>query len=861
MPGAAVLALRNHLTRRKSDAVQQFRQHLRPDTLLSALSRDVDQALRALIQIHPLPRGSVMAAVGGYGRGELYPHSDVDVLILLRQAPDDDDIAGIETLVAAMWDLGVEPGHSVRTINDCQVLASSDITVETSLSESRWLAGDQNLLSDLHITMRRQLDPRRYFQAKRAEMEERHARHQDTPYALEPNCKEAPGGLRDVQVLLWLARATGVGNTWGDIAATELITGSELRALRRSELAFKRLRIELHLLTGRREDRVLFDLQPALARVYGFEATRNRLPSELLMQRYYWAARVVSQMNVIIMQSIKERLWPARDKSSVDIDDDFVLMHGYLHIRRPDGFARNPTLLFRVFLVVGDDPCPPEFSAQTLRAMWHARRRIDAQFRRNPVNRRQFIQIFQLGRGMMPALRRLTMLNILPRYLPVFRRIVGQMQHDLFHAYTVDQHILMVIDNLAGYTSGDRHLDPALATQVASQFDGYWLLYIAALFHDIAKGRGGHHSELGAAEARRFCRQHGCSAPETELVDFLVKEHLTMSLVAQKRDLSDPEVIHAFARRVGSRRRLDALYVLTVADIRGTSPRLWNSWKGKLLEDLYQRTLPALSESEPDPDAAYAQRTESAARQIRMLGLSDKDRDLLWQQLDADYFMRHDADDIAWHTRHLYFRVNAFEPVVKVRLLGQSDALQIMVYTPDRDDLFVSICRYFDHRALSIQDARIHTTHHGWALDSFIVLVSGTDKDLVGHASLVENELCRSLQESPATAVDYGSEQGSRRPGSRRSRAFPISPEIILERDSDKARWKLSLNAADHPGLLHKLARVFASHRVSLKMAKILTLGDRVEDVFILGSENLEDAATRLQFEREISATLSNPNN
>lgn len=857
MPAPTVQALRGQLIQRKHDAVEHFRNYLRPETLLASLARSVDQALRALVKTYPLPAGAAMAAVGGYGRGELYPHSDVDLLILLRRAPGPQDTAAIEVLVAAIWDLGIEPGHSVRTINDCQALAQHDITIETSLSESRWLAGDQNLLSELHSVMRKQLDPARYFLAKRAEMEQRHDRHQNTPYALEPNCKESPGGLRDVQVLLWLAHAAGFGRTWNEVAASTLITASEFRALRRAERAFKRLRIELHLLTGRREDRVLFDIQPALAETYGFVPTHNRQASELLMQRYYWAARVVSQMNAIIMLSLEETLFPTPQGRNITLDDDFQLIHGRLNTRWPDGFARNPSLLFRIFLLSEQQEHAPELSAQTLRAMWHARRYIDTQFRHNPVNRHHFIQIFQLQAGLMPALRRMTMLNILPRYLPVFRRIVGQMQHDLFHAYTVDQHILMVIEKLYQYTQPDSTREFTLAHHIAKHFPKYWLLYIAALFHDIAKGRGGDHSNQGAADAHHFCRQHSLDHDDTDLIVFLVENHLSMSLVAQKQDLSDPTVIHGFARRVQNQHRLDALYVLTTADIRGTSPKVWNSWKGKLLEDLYQRTTLALTQTQPDSNAALAQRTQSATEKIHLLGINNNNRDRLWQHLDADYFMRHEAGDIAWHTQHLHDKVDSSAPVVKARVVGDNEALQVMVYIPDQNDLFVNICGYFAHHTLSIQDARIYTTHHGWALDSFIALLPRHEKDYQAYARLVEHELTHELATQATLATNRTTPQQTRRSSSRRSRLLPMTPELQLEPDSRADYWNLTISAADRPGLLHSLARCFASHGVSLKMAKILTLGERVEDVFLLQGSALQDEAVRLQFKLSILAALT----
>ncbi|HUH36976.1 MAG TPA: [protein-PII] uridylyltransferase, partial [Spongiibacteraceae bacterium] len=683
-----------------------------------------------------------------------------------------------------------------------------------------------------------------------------HARHQDTPYALEPNCKEAPGGLRDLQVVLWVAQAAGLGRTWAEVVRTDLLTPAELRSLRRAESAFKRLRIELHLLSGRREDRVLFDLQPALAAIYGFSAVKNRRPSEILMQRYYWAARAVNQLNTILMQSIEELLFPAATDHVRIIDDDFQIVRGRLQSRREDSFARNPALLLRAFLVMQQHPDVSGLSAQTLRAMWNARRRIDAQFRQNPVNRRQFIQILQQPRGIVHALRRMTMLNILPRYLPVFRRIVGQMQHDLFHAYTVDQHILMVVRNLRRFTMPEHAQEYPLASQLIADFDRHWLLYVAALYHDIAKGRGGDHSELGAIEARRFCQDHGIEGADAELVEFLVRHHLTMSMVAQKRDLSDPGVIQDFSHCVRDERRLTALYLLTVADIRGTSPKVWNSWKGKLLEDLYRQTLAALGGAQPDTGTVLAQRKALAANEIRLLGLRDESRDAFWDQLDIAYFLRHEASDIAWHTRHLYYRVNSPEPVVKARVVGQNQALQVMVYTKDVEDLFVTICRYFDRRGLSVQDARIHTTHHGWALDSFIVLLGPYDKDYRSNASLVEHELDVQLRSPREKKAADPSTAANPRPGSRRARVFPIVPNVELQPDERSSSWRLSVTAADRPGLLYSLAQVFAANSINLKMAKVLTLGDRVEDIFIIEGDVLGHPRAQLQFERDVLSTL-----
>jgi len=850
--------LRLALQFRREAAIAAFRTHERPDTLLTDLRRACDFTLRELVKRFPLPAGATLAAVGGYGRGELYPFSDVDLLILLPREPGKLCEQSIAQLVASLWDLGLEPGHSVRTIAQCEAEAEADITVETALLESRWLAGSRSLMREFDAAMRARLDAGLFFEAKRMEMQQRHARYQDTPYALEPNCKESPGGLRDLQVIMWMARAAGLGTSWREIAQADILTHGEARDLRRAEQAFKRLRIELHLLANRREDRLLFDLQPALAKVYGLESNGSRRGSEILMQRYYWAARLVTQLNTILVQNIEERLFPcAAVGCARPIDDDFVDMNGKLDIIWDDAFERNPTLLLRAFLTMQQNASLTGMTARTQRAIWHARLNIDAQFRRNPVNRKLFLQILQQPRGIVHELRRMTMLNILPRYLPVFRRIVGQMQHDLFHVYTVDQHTLAVIRNLRRFSMPEHAQEYPMASQLMAEFDRSWLLYVAALFHDIAKGRGGDHSELGARDVRKFASEHGMEHEDSALVEFLVRQHLSMSTVAQKRDLSDPDVISDFAKVVGCERRLTALYLLTVADIRGTSPKVWNAWKGKLLEDLYRLTLAVLGGAAPDAGTVLNERKKEAIRLTRLAGLRDESREGFWKQLDVAYFLRHDSSDIAWHTRHLYYQLAPQSAVVRARPTEQGEGLQIMVYTRDVDDLFMTICGFFDAKSLSVQDARIHTTRHGWALDSFIVLLPEGTNDLRAQASLVEHELAEKLKPVADPAARRLAPYQSRNRQSRRSRLFPVRPQLVLQPDEGSNSWRLSILATDRAGLLHSLARVMAQHRISVKMAKIMTLGDRVEDVFIIAGEALSRPRTQMQFERDILDTLA----
>ncbi len=836
-------------------AITAYRAKPSADRLLGALRRTVDQALGRLLAVCPLPKGAAMAAVGGYGRGELYPYSDVDVLILLPRDPNPAEAELLSTIVAAMWDIGIEPGYSVRTIDQCLSEAAADITVETSMLESRWVAGSRSLVRQFSAAMTARIDAQKFFQAKRAEMQQRHARYQDTPYSLEPNCKESPGGLRDLQVIMWMARAAGFGKSWQEIARAGLLTAKEGRDLRRAEQAFKRLRIELHVLTQRREDRLLFDLQHGLAQAYGIEASQTRRASEMLMQRYYWAARLVTQLNILLVENIQERLFPTPEHDVRIIDAYFVNRHNRIDISRESIFEQTPSLLLKIFLVMQQHPEIDGLTGRALRAIWHNRHRIDAQFRRDPENKHLFLQILQQPQGLVHALRRMTMLNILPRYLPPFRRIVGQMQHDLFHVYTVDQHTLAVIRNLRRFTMPEHAQEYPLASRLMASFDRHWLLYVAALFHDIAKGRGGDHSVLGATEVTRFARSHGLDRADTELVIFLVAQHLQMSQVAQKRDLSDPQVIDTFARQVKDVRHLTALYLLTVADIRGTSPKVWNTWKGKLLESLFHSTRALLGTEPQESNTVLKQRTDEATRLTNLAGISEENRERFWAQLDVAYFLRHDASDIAWHTRHLNYQSQAEHVIVKARPTDGAEGLEVMVYTKDMPDLFARICLFFGSKAMNILDAKIHTTRRGYALDSFVVMPANESQELRTLAPMVEYELALQLQDPSQEAPKAQNIMDTRT--SRLSRAFPVPPLVQIYPDEGSENWRLEITATDRRGLLSSIAESFVHFGITVQTAKVMTLGDRVEDVFVISGDCLQQPRTQRQFERSLLEALS----
>jgi [protein-PII] uridylyltransferase len=819
--------------------------------LLRTRCRQVDDILTRLWAGLDFPATLTLAAVGGYGRGELYPASDIDLLILLPHEPDAALQERLERLVGHFWDIGLEIGHSVRTVQECLDEAAGDISVQTALVEARLLTGNESLFATFQKRLLGNLDPLLFYERKRLEQQERHLRFNETPYSLEPNFKEAPGGLRDLQVIFWVARAAGFGTSWSDLEKNGFLTGEELKHVERCEDYLRHLRIRLHLMVGRREDRLLFDYQNTLASQYGFESTPGKRASERLMQGYYRNAKAITLTNTILMQNIGAALAPENEQLPQPIDTNFQSVGGLLDIRDENGFNHDPALILGSFLVMQENSDLHGMTARTLRALWRARELITPAFRTEPAHRAIFVKLLQGSRGVIHEFRRMNQLDILGAYLPAFGRIVGQMQHDLFHVYTVDQHILQVLRNLRRFTMTEFAHEYPLCSRAISEFDRPWLLYVAALFHDIAKGRGGDHSELGTVDAQIFCEKHWFSAEETELVVWLVRRHLVMSQVAQKEDLSDPGVIAAFSKLVGDARHLTALYLLTHADIRGTSPKVWNQWKGKLLADLYYLTLEQLNqETPPAPHGIIADRQAEAMRLLRYFALPETVHERLWKQLDTVYFLRHSAEEIAWHTRSLHYRIFNDQPVVRARIHQEGEGLQVMVYTKDQPDLFARIVGFFARAGYSIVDAKIHTTTHGYALDSFVVLnvaPHDNDRDMIAY---IEHELSdRLARQTPPEAPSSGRL-------SRQVKHFPIKAEAEIQPDDKGTHFVLTLTAADRPGLLYTVANTIAEHGANLHTAKISTLGERAEDVFLISGGDLANSSRRIQLETDLMERL-----
>jgi len=806
----------------------------------------IDAQLRNVWQQLGMSAELALIAVGGYGSGRLYPHSDIDLLILV---PGTAPVAPIEQFVSMLWDIGLEVGHSVRTIEECIALSQQDVTVQTSLLEARQLAGSRKLFLAYEKSFKRALDPQQFYRAKQLEQEQRHARYHDTNH--EPNLKECAGGLRDLQNILWISRAAGIGARWSNLIRHDIITRGEAARLHRHESFLQNLRIHLHYQTRQREERLVFDMQAALAMQMGYRNSPHRRGSEHLMQDFYRTAMEVRQLNTIVLQNLGTMIAPARTDTPHEINAHFQIRNELLEAVDENLFRREPSAMLEAFVLLQQHPELKGIAASTLRALWRASDGINPAFRRNPANRILFMRILRGQARVTRELRRMHRYGVLGRYLPAFGRIIGQMQHDLYHVYTVDEHILKVVRNLRRFAVPEYAHEFPLCSRLMNGFARPEVLYVAGLFHDIAKGRSGDHSRLGKIDALRFCRTHALPREDAELVAWLVEDHLVMSATAQKQDISDPAVINRFAERVGDDRRLAALYLLTVADIRGTSPKVWSAWKAKLLEDLFRAAHSRLNGGVQSLEESMQQRQEAARAKLRLYAIDERSYEKLWMQLDTPYFLRHNADEIAWHTRLLNRRVETETPVVKARLSPAGEGLQVMVYVRDRKDAFARICSFFERISYSIVEAKVCTTRHGYALDSFQIVDPNNKKpqyrDLIAY---VEYELGQYLlQAAPLGAPVQGRI-------SRQSRHFPITPEIGIT-DDERGNYKvLSVIAGDRPGLLSRVARCLLDFDINLHTAKINTLGDRAEDVFLINGEALNNPKQVLRLESNLLQQL-----
>lgn len=776
-----------------------------------------------------------LVAVGGYGRAELHPASDIDLLILTNSNDATQHHAeNIEQFLLFLWDLGLEVGHSTRTVQDCIEQATADISVATNLMEARLLMGPETLFEQMkQATGPDNIWPSQdFFSAKRDEQIARHHRFHDTAYNLEPNIKENPGGLRDLQVIGWVAKRHFGANTMHDLVTHNFLTEDEYLSLHEAQNFLWRIRFALHTLTGRREDRLLFDHQRTLATQFGYQNQENRLAVEQFMKDYYRTVLELSRLNEMLLDLFEEDiLFEGKRETPTAINDHFQSRRGKLEVTHDDVFAQEPWTLLELFVVMGRDPNLRSVSAGTIRLVRQHHHLINEDFRNDPRCHHLFLELFRQGIGLTHELRRMNRYGVLAAYLPVYANIVGQMQHDLFHVYTVDEHTMFVVRNLRRLTVPEFANEFPLSTKIILRIEKQEVLTLSAFFHDIGKGRGGDHSKLGAIDAAIFCRKHGVDAHDTEMIKWLVQNHLKMSTTAQRKDISDPDVVSEFAQEMGSQKRLDHLYLLTVADIRATSPSLWNSWKDALLAELYHATSRALRHGLDTPMDHQGLAEETQAEALALLEKTSLDTAAIqqqWQLLGQDYFLRHSADEVAWHTQGILEHGNKDEPLILIRGKTHRGGTEIFVYTRDKDYLFATITAILEQLGLNIIDARVITSDNGFTLDTFLVL--DYDEEQITNNNR-QQEICEQINNHLHKPDDIPQPNIAL---TRQQKHFPITTKIHFRNDEKNQHTQMEVVTNDRPGLLARIASGMLECNVLLQNAKISTFGERAEDIFLI---------------------------
>ena len=830
----------------------------------------IDQILRAAWGRFDWDSGAEIAlvAVGGYGRGELHPYSDIDLLILLDDSDHEKFRNSIEGFLTLLWDIGLEVGQSVRSVQECAEEARADLTVITNLMESRTIAGPEHLRQKmLKVTSPSEMWPsKEFFLAKRNEQAARHSKYNNTEYNLEPNVKGSPGGLRDIQTILWSARRQFGSLNLGAIVDQGFLTEGEYSLLVSSQEFIWRVRYGLHMLAGRAEDRLLFDHQRSLAALLGYEDSDAKLAIERFMQKYYRVVMSISELSDLVGQHFAEViLWEGDSGKAEPLNSRFLVRDGYLEVANDTVFKRRPFAILEIFVLLAQHPEIKGVRAETIRLLRDHRYLIDEDFRGDIRNTSLFVELFKCKEGIHRNLRRMNRYGILGRYLPEFGHIVGQMQHDLFHIYTVDAHTLNVIKYLRKLSKPGVAEKYPLASKLVERLPKPELIYIAGLYHDIAKGRGGDHSELGAVDAQAFCTRHKLPAWDTRLVVWLVENHLVMSTTAQRKDLSDPQVINDFAQQVGDETHLDYLYVLTVADINATNPTLWNSWRASLLRQLYTETKRALRrglENPLDREEQIRQTQRAALDNLVRNGTDPDDAEQLWSQLGDDYFMRHSSTDVAWHTEAIIEHPSDGGPLVLIKETTQREfegGTQIFIYAPDQHDFFAVTVAAMDQLNLNIHDARIITSSSQFTLDTYIVL--DADGTPIGNDPERTEEIRQGLIDALRNPEDYLTIIQKRVPRQLKHFAFP--PQVTIHNDTQRPQTIIEVVAPDRPGLLARIGQLFLDFDLSVQNAKIATLGERVEDVFFVtnaDNQPLSDPQLCMRLQQAMIKQLSQEN-
>jgi [protein-PII] uridylyltransferase len=836
-----ITCFKNCIKAARAQLDERFRNGEKAEVLISDLSWFIDQILTQAWCRYDCSRADdiSLVAVGGYGRGELHPYSDIDIQILLRRANTARHKEDIVAFLTFLWDINLEVGQSVRSISENIKEAAKDITIATALLESRTIYGNPGLHAEVmaKLTHKNVWKHRRFYAAKKAEQQDRHRKHDDIEYSLEPNLKLAPGGLRDIQTISWIARHYFGTGDFKDLVLRGFLQKTEYRDLIKGRNFLWKLRWGLHMLNGRREDRLLFEHQRRLAELFGYENDSKSLAIEKLMKQYYQAVLTLRQLNDVLLQLFDEEILREDEPVRiVSLNNRFQVRNDYIEAKHARVFQYTPMALIEIFVLMAQDRSIEGIRAATIRLIRNNLKLIDDKYRKDVRNTSMFMELLRSPHRMVNMLRKMKHYGVLAAYLPEFGRIVGQMQHDLFHIYTVDDHTLQVMENMRRFRHPEMEEKHPIACQIMKQLPKPELLYIAGLYHDIAKGRGGDHSVLGVKDAENFCKRHHLGNWDTTLVGWLVRNHLVMSGVAQREDIHDPDVVKAFALQIGDQVHLDYLYTLTVADINGTNPNLWNTWRASLLRKLYLSTKRALAqglEITVDKDSRIRDTQAEVASLLRDKGYSHKDLLALWHGVQEDYYLREAPEDIAWQTEQFARHGLAETPLIVIRNTTPhryEGATQVVVRAPNSAFLFANLSTAFDRLNLNIQDARMYHMDDNLRLTTFMVLEADGTPLTLSKPRLDEMQamLLKYVAAKQALPGNKGNAP------TRKQRHFNRHTITTLTNNETKPYSILEVLCPDRPGLLAVIAHIFVEMGITLHNAKITTLGENVEDVFFI---------------------------
>lgn len=832
--------------------------------LVYTKSQLMDRLLSGLWARFSFPETACLIAVGGYGRGELHPHSDIDLLILVKSEISNELGEALSAFITLLWDLKLDIGHSVRTIEECIESAKDDVTICTNLLETRTIIGPDHLLQTVsdRVYSNEVHTSKSYFLAKREEQVLRHKKFSGTEYNLEPNLKSSPGTLRDIQTIAWITKRHFGPDAPSIRSRYHFLTDEEFNMLSKGEEFLWRMRYGLQMIADRNENRLLFEHQSKLSDTLDYQDNDQKLGVEQMMQYYYRTVLGLAELADVILQYFDDYYLSADQEQTIQIlNNRFQLNNSYIETINNEVFDKSPYALIEIFLLIAQNPQVKGIKSTTIRLIREHIYLIDDSFRHDLANTTLFMEILKTPHALHKTLNSMLKYNVLGRYIPAFGQIIGQMQHDLFHCYTVDAHTIHLIQNLIELDNIHAKKEFPLASRLLRHIPKREVLYIAGLFHDIAKGRGGDHSELGALDAFEFCDRHHLSERDTTLISWLIENHLLMSMTAQKKDIDDPEVIHHFAEKIPSLTHLEYLYVLTVCDIAATNHNLWNSWRASLLQQLYIETRRTIRRGidEPVNRNDWIRTTKQEVNTILTdQGYAPNNVELLLSTLEDEYFLQDSTKDIAWQTSEILKHGDSIEPLVIIQdsetQLGDGFS-HIMIYLKCKDDLFAATTAVLEQLNLNVLNARISASGGRFSLSNFVI----TDAQNLPLSNDSERKdfVIQRLIEELDDPNDYPEIIQRRTP--RQLKHFSFPTEVTFSNDMINQRTIMEVVTPDRPGLLARIGQILLNHNLSLINARIATLGERVEDVFFISDMNgqpISEAELCEALQKDICAQL-----